>query len=391
MKSTNARAEDSGPTARSLFEGLAGRLDSVALAITSRIRAEVPGYAVLPLAEHGADVDRQIRNVVAGLVAGATPSAAAIEHARAVGRRRAADGLALPDVIEAYHIAYREIWSEILADAQRTDPSLLNELASQVSLLWLWFHRLSAAVAESHAAESQARHGNRLALERDFLDQLLGRAAPDDAVASGLGYRVGDPFIVACIAGLGQRDAEQVTEALRQASERVMCVYSDGRGVVVAQDLPAGTIYNVVRSIRPGAFVGLGMARSGPRGAAISLLDATEALERADENRPFVEFGEDWLMSCLKAVKPRFEGLLRPAVAVIRAHPQLAQTVRAYADCRYSVSACARQLHIHPNSARYRLDRWRTLTGWDVETFNGLTASIIALELMTDDRRGSGR
>jgi hypothetical protein len=146
-------------------------------------------------------------------VAGATPSAAAIEHARAVGRRRAADGIALPDVIEAYHIAYRKIWSEILADAQRTDPSLLNELTSQVSLLWLWFHRLSAAVAESHAAESQARHSNRLVLERDFLDQLLGRAAHDDAVAAVLGYRMGDPFIVACIAGLGQPDAEQVTEA----------------------------------------------------------------------------------------------------------------------------------------------------------------------------------
>jgi hypothetical protein len=391
VKSTNTPAEDSGPTARSLFEGLAGRLGSVALAITSRIRAEVPGYAVLPLSEHSADVDRQIRNVVAGLMAGATPSAAAIEHARGVGRRRAADAIALPDVIEAYHIAYREIWSELLADAQRTDPSLLNQLASQVSLLWLWFHRLSAAVAESHAAESQARHSNRLALERDFLDQLLGRAAHDDAAAAVLGYRVGDPFIVACVAGLGQRDAEQVTEALRQESDRVMCVYSDGRGVVVAQDLPAGTICDVVKNVRPGAFVGLGMPRSGPRGAEVSLLDATEALERADETRPFVEFGEDWLMSCLNAVKPRFEDLLHQTVAVIRAHPQLAQTVRAYADCRYSVSACARQLHIHPNSARYRLDRWRNLTGWDVETFNGLTASIIALELMTDDRRGSGR
>jgi hypothetical protein len=27
---------------------------------------------------------------------------------------------------------------------------------------------------------------------------------------------------------------------------------------------------------------------------------------------------------------------------------------------------------------RYRLDRWRTLIGWNVETFNGLMASLIA-------------
>jgi hypothetical protein len=48
VKSTKARVEHSGPAARSVFEGLAERLDSVVLAITIRIRAEVPGYAVLP-------------------------------------------------------------------------------------------------------------------------------------------------------------------------------------------------------------------------------------------------------------------------------------------------------------------------------------------------------
>jgi DNA-binding PucR family transcriptional regulator len=51
------------------------------------------------------------------------------------------------------------------------------------------------------------------------------------------------------------------------------------------------------------------------------------------------------------------------------------------ARCRYSVSACARQLHIHPNTARYRLDRWKALTGHDVETLAGLAASVTALEL----------
>jgi DNA-binding PucR family transcriptional regulator len=66
---------------------------------------------------------------------------------------------------------------------------------------------------------------------------------------------------------------------------------------------------------------------------------------------------------------------------VARRHPDLAETVLAYSRCRYSVSACARQLHIHPNSARYRLDRWKALTGQDVETFMGLAASVAALEL----------
>ena len=98
-----------------------------------------------------------------------------------------------------------------------------------------------------------------------------------------------------------------------------------------------------------------------------------------------VEFEHDWLMSCLDvAIKPRFEAIVAPTLmAVARRHPDLAETVLAYSRCRYSVSACARQLQIHPNSARYRLDRWKALTGHDVETAQGLTASVIALELMS--------
>ncbi|KQX65199.1 hypothetical protein ASD48_19140 [Streptomyces sp. Root1310] len=67
------------------------------------------------------------------------------------------------------------------------------------------------------------------------------------------------------------------------------------------------------------------------------------------------------------------------------ARRQPAETVRAYSECRYSVSACARGLHIHPNSARilpeYCLDRCKELTGHDSETVDGLDASVIALEL----------
>ena len=106
------------PGTRVLFAGLAARLDRVTPEITARIRAEIPGYSALPPEEHAADVDRQIRDAVSSLLSGAGPTASAIEHARAMGHRRAAAGMTLPDVIEAYHIAYREIWTELLRDAR---------------------------------------------------------------------------------------------------------------------------------------------------------------------------------------------------------------------------------------------------------------------------------
>jgi hypothetical protein len=381
VKSTKIGDTPHVPPTRALFESIAARLDRVAPAIAARIRSEIAGYRVLPSDEHTADVDRQIRNVVNGLLTGSAPSSTAVEHARDIGRRRARDGIALPDVIEAYHIAYREVWAEILGDAQ-AHPPLFTALASEVSLLWLWFHRLSAVVAESHAAESQARHSSRLALERELLDQLTGRSPHNDAVATEFGYRPEGEFSVACVSGLGQRDdAKRITELLHGAGRPAVCIYDSGRGVVVTQQLAAQQICAAILAIRPTAKIGLGIPRTGLAGAAVSLLDAEQALGRATEACRIVDFERDWLLSSLNAVKPRFEKLLRQTQSVARKHPRLAETVRAYVECRYSVSACARRLHIHSNSARYRLDRWKTLTGHDVETFSGLTASIIALEL----------
>jgi PucR C-terminal helix-turn-helix domain/GGDEF-like domain len=214
--------------------------------------------------------------------------------------------------------------------------------------------------------------------------QLTGRTAVDDAIATELGYQADGEFMVACVAGLGRRDAaDRLTEALHPASRRVTCTYHEGHVVVVAQGLTAAQIRAAVDTFRPTARIGTGIPRPGLAGAAVSLRDAQEAVERTNEDRRMVQFEHDWLMSCLKAIKPRFEAILQPTMAVARRHPDLAETVRAYSSCRYSVSACARQLHIHPNSARYRLDRWKALTGHDIETAPGLTASLIALELMS--------
>jgi hypothetical protein len=381
VKTTNDTEPTPGTSV--LFARLAARLDRVTAEVAARIRAEIPGYSALPHDEHSADVDRQIRNAVGGLVSGSGPTASALEHARGVGHRRAAAGMTLPDVIEAYHIAYREIWTELLRDAQASQPPLDSALASVVSLLWLWFHRLSAAVAEGHAAEAQVRRSHRLERERELMDQLTDRAAVDDAIAAELGYQVDDEFMVACVAGLGRRDAaDRLAEVLRTASRTVTCTYHEKHVVVVAQVLTVAQLRAAVDTIRPTARIGAGIPRPGLAGAALSLLDAQEAVERTNDDRRLVEFEQDWLMSSLNAIRPRFEAILQPTMAVARRHPDLAETVRAYSGCRYSVSACARQLHIHPNSARYRLDRWKALTGHDVETVPGLTASVIALELM---------
>ncbi len=402
MESTNrppAPAADAAPEELAALAALAARLDRLAIRIARQIRAEVPGYAALPSPEHDRDVRSQISSVVAGLQARMPPPDAAIEHARAVGRRRAAAGLALPDVIEAYHIAYREIWNELLGLArpgrsrQAEQADRAEALVGLVGLLWNWFHRLSAAVAEAHVEQSRRAATTRAALHRRLVEAVVaGSAEQALPVARDLGFDVAGPFLVACADGVPETAVEALADRLAALPGVALCSTDGDRVVLVAQRGPDGSpdgdpdggLADAVHAVAPDARVGIGLERTGPAGAALGLLDAQDALHRAagpDRTGGTVRFADDWLLAVLGRESARLAEPLAGGAAVARAHPALAATVRAFAEQQFSITACARVLHIHPNSAKYRLDRWQTLTGWDPRSFAGLSASMVCLAL----------
>ncbi|GAA3046255.1 helix-turn-helix domain-containing protein [Pseudonocardia yunnanensis] len=371
-------------TTEAHLRALAERLDELAPMITERIRAEVPDYAALPADEHAHDVDSQIRGAVAGLLARQPPPAEAIEHARKVGRRRAARNLPLPSVVEAYHIAYRELWNELLGLAQAEGPEQAGALVGEVALLWNWFHRLSATVAESHAEETRLRATTRAALRRRFVGMLRGSsrgAEEQDALARQLGFDPDDEFVLARADEVPETRIEELDNRLAEMAGTVQCSWDAGSVVVMAQGCRDADLLDAVHAVVADARVAVGLPRRGVDGARLSLLDADDALLRSRAVGADVRFADDWLLATLGASSHRLEALLSRGAGVARTNPALAATVRAFADGRSSVTACARILQIHPNSAKYRLDRWQALTGWDLQTFPGLVSSLVCLGL----------
>jgi sugar diacid utilization regulator len=59
-------------------------------------------------------------------------------------------------------------------------------------------------------------------------------------------------------------------------------------------------------------------------------------------------------------------------------------TIRAFSDADLNVARAAQQLHVHPNTVRYRVQQIATKTGHDPRTFSGLVELICILEM--DDR-----
>jgi hypothetical protein len=368
------------PNIADLLDELLDRIDGFAAATTRRIRAEMPGYANVPFAQHREDVRNQLLLIINGLVVRQPAAPDAIEQVRALGRRRAQQQLTLPEFVGAYHIAFREIWNELLLAAGRHEPDLTADLAREVSLIWSWFHRLSSAATDAYAAEFGALTATRLALRRRLVEAI---SAPPDLtegtrVARLLGLDANGTFVVACAAFVGASGADRIDALFAAEGRHAIAIDHGGRTVLVGQDSSV-PLLDALHRVAPDARVGTGLSRAGLDGAVASLLDADETLSFARAADRDVQFARDWLPVLLYHSRARLGPLLESGAAVARVHPGLGDAVLAFAESEYSVSACARLLHVHPNTAAYRLERWKHLTGWDVRVLSHLVASLVAL------------
>lgn len=359
----------------------------IAAHVVATIRAEVVGYSTFPRADHVGDAAKIIEDVIRGLRTSSGPTPEAIAHARRMGRNRASAGVSLEDAVEGYHIAYRELWTLLLDRAKRSIPDMTGDVLGEVSLMWTWFHRISSAFADDYVDEQRAIAASRRTARDEFLHSLTsGKADPGacENLAVGLGFDPAADFVVVRATIRGDGDVEEINRLIASADRANGIAHCTGgvsdTCVVIAQGWASGQLVGLVCRVHPAAAVGIGLTRAGLDGAAHSAMDADDALGRSQMTGVPTDFGDDWLASLVTAAGPRVDQLLEAGREVEALHPQLAATVRMYAAQRYSATACARQLCIHPNSVKYRLRRWTELTGWDVHTFDGLARTLISLD-----------
>ncbi|MBB4948625.1 hypothetical protein F4556_004160 [Kitasatospora gansuensis] len=129
-----------------------------------------------------------------------------------------------------------------------------------------------------------------------------------------------------------------------------------------------------------------GLLRIGPDAARETLRDARAAAALAGGRAGLWRYQDLWPLTTTAAGDGRLDPLLAPAVATARTFPHLADAVRAFADHGFAVDTAARALRLHPDLLGRRLDRWQQLTGADLRTLPGLTASRTAVELAARGR-----
>ena len=368
-----------------LCRAVADELDDLVPGVVARIRAEVAEYAPVPLAEHRAHVRAQFAGLLDGLATRRAPNAEQTEAARELGRQRARQGVPVEAMIGAYHIGYREMWNVLLARADAYGTGLGERLVRLVNLVWTWVRLVSSAAADAHAEELRSQQALQISIGHRFLDALrAGEDTADETVfmARALGFDPDGAFQAVCAPASRPDDGLDPLRRRLDAGPGTVCAAARGAFlVIVVQGADAHAVAGTVRTVLPDGPLGVGLRRRGLGGAVASIVDAEHALAAAASDDRVAYFEQDWLTASLHPQRHRLAPLLGAGRRVAGPHPHLADAVRAFAANGFSVTASARALHLHPNTVKYRLDRWRELTGWDPRTPDGLVRSLLSLDL----------
>ncbi|WP_345633777.1 PucR family transcriptional regulator [Rugosimonospora acidiphila] len=343
--------------------------------------AHAEAYARTSWAEHEASVRRQFRLLLKQLAQRHPPTLDDLDWARALGRTRARQGLPLEAVLGAFHHGYRGFWELV---ASRAESGALSR--ETVDLLMASLQMTSAAIANGYTDVARARDELQIDLGHQLLDALYGgRTVAEETtmLARALGFDNDGMFQAAsCLVALMAPELiDQLRWRLRDHGGAQCVVVRGPMLVVLSQGIPERRIVQLLDSGDGRLAVGLGLPRSGLGGATESLLDAERALAVAQQSPEggIVSFRSSWLLATLLPHAERLGPLLDAGKATNQ--PHLYEAVRAYADHGFSIAATAEALHLHPNSVKYRLDRWQQLTGWDPRTLEGAQRSLLSIAL----------
>lgn len=370
---------------QALFADILQDIEALTERIVRTIRAEVPGYEHFPYEIHYADSLSNLTGQLGRMVSGEGPDPQSIKQAREMARIRVDLSVPLTDAINGYHIAFRELWAEIVRRAG-DDLALAARLPAEVGRIWDWFHAVSSAYAEEYMIASRVRALSRAESVRRLVRDTGSAVASLQTTATELGYDLQHPFRAFAAQTPPAPVLEQLDAALALQTNPMHAADLGRYCVLLAQHTPPAECVALLRQSGFTGPIGVGLARHGVLGIRESLSDAQQVLELPDGEADVRVFSRSWPLTLLFRERDRLRELLAPGVAAARDHPHLAEVVAAFAQSQYSISATARELHIHPNTARYRITRWRELTGWDLFTVRGLLSSLAALQ---DDASGA--
>jgi sugar diacid utilization regulator len=328
---------------------------------------------------------------------GRFPGRDQIDAVRLQGRRAAEQGVAVGQGVDLYLSAARRVWTELPAVIRERDNKAVRAAAEAVLKV---VDDAVAAFADGHAEAGRELIRREETVRRELVDDLLrgdahlselvGRAEP-----FGLDLTRGHQVVLAQ-PGQHLSSIAAATSALervvldRFGDRDVLVATKDGLVVVLAladatRATAAGVgaartgdvgkvVHGELSRLRRGSpwRVSVGRAHPGAYGIARSYEEAREGLRMANRmhlDKSIVETQDVLTYRVLARDQPALVDLvssvLNPLVEARGGAGPLVETLAAYFDCGCVATTTASRLHLSVRAVTYRLDRVRSLSGFD--------------------------
>ena len=381
----------------------------------TRTWAQVPAYAASPdPALHGdvaVHTEAVFRAVLLTLEEGRPAVREDFPLTTGQAANRVSQGVALADFLQAFRLGQVALWESIV-EVAALDPQTSRAALATAAHVMQVIEVGSTVAAEAYLSAQQLDLAEGDRVRRDLVEDLLaGRDVPagprlDVARSCGLEPGARSAVIVAfplhpLRAGQSLREALRIVRTELGPSQEGVAVIRQEQLVGI---LPVAT--DDVRELVPGLrrvhrrladqgvdlVVGVSTVHPGWSGVPAAYAEAGIARDSLAEEAGVVALAMLSTVDYLVLREdPTVRRLIRPELRQfvmedLARDGAMIETLRAYVASDLNAKLAAERLHMHVNTAYYRLERIAERTGCDLRRFADVEELIFAIRLLTVSR-----
>ena len=387
---------------------LEARTDELVDAAATAIFAEIPAYQAQANPRVVRDVRQHVReHIVATLVTFRDPGKVTAEDLLFIRRHAAhrAGQLSVADFIHAFQVGQRILWNAAVSLAD--DDASRRAVLSLVEHITRYFEVALTHAAEVYLEAEQLLGATGERLRRDTLEDLLAGTAiasgPREQAVKEAGLeRDGECLVISAEPASPVADVHALRSAagslarVPRRSVQPLTVIRHDEIVIIApaRDSEVSSVVERLRATqrrlaerKMELAVGMSTVHNGLAAVPAAYREALEAralLAGSPGTVALPMLGVfDYIVRCSRPTARRLiPAALERFIAEDTAQGgALVATVRAYAAADLNVKRTAEQLHVHVNTAHYRLARIEERTGVDLRHVADLVELLIAAQL----------
>jgi hypothetical protein len=376
----------------SIAERLGERAEDLADQMTAAIQVGIPLYrnGVVDHDTLRATCTVHVEAILSSL--GRTPATASPES-RDNGQRRAAVGVPLAAILEAYRVGARFMWEQV-ADTARSigvgTDAVLRAGSEMWQVLDVYSQELADGYREEAAAQAISAEQQRSALFQALFDGHLATTNPWEA-AELLRLPANGPLVVVAaeVPAIGRHALARGEQTLRDAGlTSTWRLLPDIEVGVVSLPGPAAQLDRLTDALSSCATgrVGVSPPYTDLRTTPQALTMARIALTSTLATRGVTVFDRDLLAVAAVSAPDVMNLLAQTVLAGLAGLPEkerstLLETFEAWLDSNGSAQAAAEHLYVHRNTIHHRLRKLERSTGQDLTNPRAVALLTLAFEI----------